>query len=361
MKGAIFCLGLMSLFYGQPPASTPTIPLKPALATQSVGDDADDPAYWYHKTQPSKSLFLGTNKTAAPQGALVVFDAQGKIKQTIANIDRPNNVDVEYGLKLRGKSVDIAVATERLQRRLRVFMIKPDGSGLVDVSDLSGLRVFQNETGDASEPMGIALYKRPKDGTIFAIVSRKAGESGRYLGQYRLMDNGKGRVKAVEVRRFGAFGGGKEIEAVAVDDELGYVYYSDEGFGVRKYHADPALQNNKELAILATDGFQGDHEGIAIYQKPKGRGYLVITEQIDSGSRYHVYTREASAGKPHTHRLLAVLTNGADATDGIEIVSPAHATPRFQQGMLIAMNSRGKNFLIYDWMPIERQLVRKQR
>ncbi|MCW5935181.1 MAG: phytase [Fimbriimonadia bacterium] len=359
MKRELLCLGLMSLFFGQPPANTPSIPLKPALATQAVGEDADDPAFWYHRTQPSKSLILGTNKTAAPQGALVVFDAQGKIKQTIANIDRPNNVDVEYGLKLRGKPVDIAVVTERLQRRLRVFMIKPDGSGLVDVSDLPGLRVFQNETGDASQPMGIALYKRPKDGAIFAIVSRKTGDSGRYLGQYRLMDNGKGKVKAVEVRRFGAFNGGNEIEAVAVDDELGYVYYSDEGFGVRKYYADPAMKNSKELATLATQGFQGDHEGIAIYQKPKGRGYLVITEQIDNGSRYHVYTREGSPGKPHAHRLLAVLTNGADSTDGIEIVSPAHATPRFKQGMLIAMNSRGKNFLIYDWMPIERQLVRR--
>ena len=30
-----------------------------------------------------------------------------------------------------------------------------------------------------------------------------------------------------------------EIEAVAVDDAPGYVYYADEGNGTHKYHADP--------------------------------------------------------------------------------------------------------------------------
>ena len=71
--------------------------------------------------------------------------------------------------------------------------------------------------------MGIGLYRRPKDGAIFAIVSPKAGPKTNYLWQYRLDDDGTGRVKATFVRRFGAFSGNGEIEAVAVDDELGYV------------------------------------------------------------------------------------------------------------------------------------------
>lgn len=35
---------------------------------------------------------IGTNKVATPNGAVVVFDLDGKILQTIDGIDRPNNV-----------------------------------------------------------------------------------------------------------------------------------------------------------------------------------------------------------------------------------------------------------------------------
>src|SRR5205823_1100542 len=83
----------------------------PALATASVSDDPDDPAVWIHASVPERSLILGTNKAPAPNGALVVFGLDGKVRQTLAGIDRPNNVDVEYGLMLQGQATDIAVLT----------------------------------------------------------------------------------------------------------------------------------------------------------------------------------------------------------------------------------------------------------
>ena len=42
-----------------------------------------------------------------------------------------------------------------------------------------------------------------------------------------------------------------------VDDALGYVYYSDEGFGVRKCSADPT-KGNKELGVFGETGFTQD-------------------------------------------------------------------------------------------------------
>jgi 3-phytase len=83
-------------------------------------------------------------------------------------------------------------------------------------------------------------------------------------------------VRAQKVREFGRFSGTKEIEAVAVDDELGYVYYADEGDGIHKYHADPDHpEAARELAHFGREGFQGDREGIAIYGLAGGRGYIV--------------------------------------------------------------------------------------
>jgi len=53
-------------------------------------------------SDPSKSLILGTDKDL--DGALYVFDLEGKIQEdkTVRGLKRPNNVDIEYGLKLKG-------------------------------------------------------------------------------------------------------------------------------------------------------------------------------------------------------------------------------------------------------------------
>lgn len=94
-----------------------------------------------------------------------MFGLDGKIRQTLDGLDRPNNVDVEYGLDLGGQATDIAVLTERYQKRLQVFSVAPDGSGLTDVSSVTGLGVFEGEEGERSAPMGIALY-RPDPATV---------------------------------------------------------------------------------------------------------------------------------------------------------------------------------------------------
>jgi 3-phytase len=326
------------------------VDLRPALATDPVGEDPDDPAIWIHPSAPQRSLILATDKTAAPRGSVFVFGLDGKVRQQVSGLDRPNNVDVEYGLRLGGGRVDIAVVTERYQRRLRVFRIAPDGSGIADISSPDNLRVFAGADGDEGAPMGVALYRRPRDGAVFAIVSPKTGPREGYLEQYRLEDDGAGRVRAAPVRRFGRFSGAGEIEAVAVDDAPGYVYYADEGNGIHKYHADPDHPDAaRELAHFGKSGFDGDREGIAIYARKDGSGYIVCTDQLDGNSRYHIYRREGAPGRPHDHsELLKIVRGGADSTDGIE-VSSAALGPHFPAGMMIAMNSGPRNFLIFRW------------
>lgn len=323
------------------------VDLQPAVATQPVGEDPDDPAIWIHPQDPLRSLIIGTDKTAAPAGALFVFGLDGKVRQRITGLDRPNNVDVEYGFRRGGRQVDIAVATERYRSRLRIYRIAPDGSHLTELSP-GGLLVFEGQVGEAAAPMGIALYKRPRDGAVFAIVGRKSGPREGYLWQYRLEVDGAGGVRITKVREFGRFSGQGEIEAIAVDDELGYVYYADEGDGIHKWHADPDHPDaSRELAHFGRDGFRGDREGIAIYAQPGGKGYIICTDQLPGNSEYRVYRREGAPGRPHDHsEVVAVLRGGADSTDGIEVSSYRFGN-RFPTGILVAMNSGGKNFLIF--------------
>jgi 3-phytase len=337
----------------EPPSSA--ILIAAAFATARLPDDPDDPAIWVHPTDPARSLVIGTVKTAAPAGAIVVFDIEGRICQVISGIDRPNNVDVEYGVQLGGARVDIVVATERLARQLRSFRVDPDAGRLVD---LGGTPILQGESGEAGAPMGIGLYRRGRDGAIFAIVAPKTGPRHGYLWQYRLSGDGQGRLAAAFVRRFGRFSATdvraeNEIEAVVVDDALGYVYYADEADGIHKWHADPDAPGAAgELSHFARAGFRGDREGLAIYALPDGTGYIVCTDQLAGDSEFHVYPREGVPGAPHEHsREIAVFRGRADSTDGIEI-SSSPLGPRLPHGAMIAMNSGPRNFLVFSWQDV---------
>jgi 3-phytase len=315
-------------------AAPRVVEMTPAVATQPVGNDADDPALWLHPSHPERSLVLGTNKAAAPDGALVVFDLRGEVVQRVAGLDRPNNVDV------RGS---VAALTERYRRQVVVFRVGENG-----VTRLGEFPVFAGQEGNAGAPMGIALYQRPRDWALFAIVGRKTGPAQGYLWQYRL-ETGGGALRAVKVREFGNFSGTGEIEAIAVDDELGIVYYADEECCIRKWRADPDHpQAGEEIGVFGRDGFRGNREGIAIYREAGGEGYIVCTDQIPHGSEYRVFRRRGDQAAP-----VAVLRGGADSTDGIEVTSAALGA-RFPRGALIAMHSAGRNFLIFPW-PLARE------
>lgn len=301
--------------------------IKPVFATQPVGTDADDPAVWIDVKNPSRSLILGTDKTEAPQGGLVAFDLEGKIVQRIGDIDRPNNVDV------RG---NLAVVTERKKERLRIFQIDIQTRRLSDVTGET--RVFVGEQGEDAAPMGIGLYRRPKDGALFAFVTPKAGPKENHLAQYQILKNvSSGKFDLKLVRRFGKYSGIKETESVCVDDALGFVYYSDETVGTRKYFADPEAKNAAvEQGFFNRTRTEGDHEGIAIWGD-----YLICTDQRPGNSAYRVFRRN---GK---NEYVGEFLGGADETDGIEATS-VNLGPRFPQGIFIAMNSGPKNFLVFD-------------
>jgi 3-phytase len=341
---------------GQTPAGQPNAAHGPAVkalrATDSLPFDPDDPAIWVNKQDPSQSLIFGTMKIAAPDGGLAVFGTDGKLRQLLKGPDRPNNVDVEYGLDLDGTPTDIVVLTERLGRRLRVYAIAPDGSNVRDVS-AGKLSILEGGAGEQGAPMGIGLYRRPTDGAIFAIVAPKAGPKSNYLWQYRLADDGTGRVGATLVRRFGTFSGTGEIEAVAVDDELGFVYYADEIAGIHKWAADPDVEDaDRELALFGTVGYQQDREGLGIYALPGGNGYIVSVDQLPYESIFHVYKREGEPGHPHDHSVeVMTFRGGADGTDGLDVTSAALGGD-FPSGLVVAMNSGSRNFLMFGWRDI---------
>ncbi len=328
----------------QPKGEAATAPTEqavvtPVIVTEPVGEDSDDPAIWLHPEDPSQSLILGTDKA----GAVFVFDLAGKIIQekTVTGLARMNNVDVGYGMILGGSEIDIAIATDRDANLVRAYRL-PDMTPI----DNGGIPVFATEPPERQRPMGIALYKRPSDGVFFAILSRKEGPDGSYLWQYRLDDDGTGAIEMTKVREFGAFSGSGEIEALAVDGERGFLYYSDEGAGIHKYHADPdAPDANEELALFGTTGFTEDREGISIYKIDDHTGYIIVSDQ--QANAFRIFKREGEPGDPHDHRFVKSVRVAATDSDGSEVTNVA-LNDDFPYGLFMAM-SDDKTFHFYSW------------
>lgn len=352
MKIKIFAFVALNLFLIS--CAEPLIPIAenaivPTVITEKTLNDTDDPAIWLHPTDKSKSLIIGTDKEVG--GGLYVFDLEGKIVNKFLDMQRPNNVDVAYGLNINGKKVDVAITTERMANRIRVFSL-PDLKPI----DNGGIPVFVGETGEEyRDAMGIALYTKKLDSTsstIYAIVGRKNGPSGTYLWQYELKGNQNGNVTAHVVRKFGEYSGEKEIEAIAVDNELGYVYYSDETVGVRKYYVDPAMNNNTQLAFFAQNDAKRDHEGISIYKTSDTEGYILVSNQQNNS--FLVYPREGSSGNPHIHLLLADIPVSTIESDGSDAIKGNFGTT-FPNGFLVAM-SNGMVFHLYDWNLLQERI-----
>jgi 3-phytase len=335
--GVLFVALLAACATSRPPTDVETV-VSPVVVTEKSAVDTDDPAIWINQEDPAESLILGTDKG----GSIFVFDLEGKIipEKNVTGMGRMNNIDVAYGFPLGGEKIDIALATDRNEEKIRAFRL-PDMAPI----DNGGIQTFVGEEDDR-RAMGLAIYTRPSDRAFFVIVSRKFGVSGAYLWQYLLEDAGDGSIKATKVRAFGEFVGGKEIEAVAVDNELGYVYYSDETAGVHKYFADPdAPGADQELAFFGDDGFAQDQEGISIYKVNDGTGYILVSDQ--QANTFRVYKREGEPGDPHKHQLVTIIKASTNESDGSEVTN-IPVDGRFPSGLFVAM-SDDQTFHYYSW------------
>jgi 3-phytase len=312
----------------------------PEFITDTVLFDTDDPAIYYNKKKPSKSFVIGTDKGGKlGQGGIFAFDLKGKnIKEkNILGINRPNNIDIAYGLKTNdGKSIDVAICTERNTNKIRVIKL-PE----MKLIDNGGISVFEGE--EERSPMGIALYTDPTSHQIYAIVGRKSGPSEGYLFQYLLAADSSGKVSGKLVRKFGKYSGIKEIESIAVDNELGFVYYSDENIGIRKYYAHPD-SSNKELALFGTNGFKEDHEGISIYKTSDKTGFILISDQ--QANQFHVFRREGDAGDVNKHSIIRTIKTQTNESDGSDITR-LKLNRKFKDGLFVAM-SDNKTFHFYS-------------
>lgn len=314
--------------------------LEAAIETARVasdGDAADDPAVWV-APQPAESLILGTDK----QAGLYTYNLDGSIAQHLP-VGRLNNVDVRYGFPVPGPVRDIAIASDRTNIAVAVFLIDPE-TRTVEAWPTIALN-------DVVDPYGACLY-RSATGAYYAFVTDK--DPGTVV-QLLLRYEGEGVIAGEEVRRFAT---GSTTEGCVADDRTGMLYIAEENVAVWSIGAEPDA--GTELTRFAdVDGRQltADAEGVAILPAGETGGWLIVSSQ--GNSRYAAYDIET--GEPAGRfAIVDGLLDGSSHTDGLEI-SAANLGPDFPEGVFVVQDDEedtgGQNFKIVDLRGMRNQLT----
>jgi 3-phytase len=387
--------------------------------------DADAPAIWVNAANPRHSVVIGTLK----RGGLDVYDLKGKLLQHIPGDAGPqnmslrkaryNNVDLVYGFKSGEAKMDLAVVTDRHNDILRFFAIDPEAvekrrPPLKEITAIDVPRVFAGNAEDLEggrTAYGLAVTQTdPSQEVAYAFVSR----SGRTAIAAVKVFSDRGRVSYRVLERFDlphSFslpdgtawtpcqdrdGDLPQVEGMVVDDFHGVLYLAQErvglwkttiqdpssnlvlvdrvkGFGIpyerrleasgKKYACAPKWQ---EAVASPGDHPTPDLEGLTVYDRGKGQGYLLGSSQ--GTSEFVVYDRATGA-------YIGKFTIPEDVVDGSEHCDGAHVVSHdlggeFSSGLLVVHDGENTpevrdqngavrdntNFKYVRWSDVARQL-----
>ncbi|MFZ6722602.1 phytase [Undibacterium sp. Ji49W] len=319
-------------------SNTEVAVIEPIVQTDTVarhGDAADDPAIWVHPHDARLSRVLGTNKK---QG-LLVYDMQGKQTQLLES-GRLNNVDVRQNILWGQQRFDIAMATQRDENSLVLYVINAQG----DVAEAARFPTTLDKI------YGFCLYQ-PRSGGLEAFVNDKDGT----YQQFRITHNEQGFSSGL-VRSFKL---GSQPEGCVADDKTDRLFMGEEkrGIWVTSAKADQAA----DLQMVMPVGKQlvADVEGLAIYFGEQAN-YLLVSSQGDSS--YLVLEAQAPyrlRGKFRIGMNLAKGIDGTSETDGLD-VSAVNFGGEFSKGMLVVQDGYKRlpdgtqNFKYIPWTAIAR-------
>ncbi|MBB5867939.1 3-phytase [Allocatelliglobosispora scoriae] len=361
------------------PARVTAVLETPALYDDEAGGDADvdDPAIWIHPTDPARTRVIVTAKN----GGLYVYDLRGHQTQHFATPAAPgpddesgrfNNVDLVSGFRLAGRTVDLAVVTDRGRDKLRFYRI--DDGTLTDVTAASAPFAFnrtQAEVNEQATAYGLATYRTGDD--WYAVASRRHTPE---LGMFRLIAvDGKVTYRRTDSLTLPASfrlpngttwtpclepGEGPQVEGMTVDPVLGTLYAAQEDvalwrvqvvagrFGlwpsqverVREFGVPATYDPETEECDLdwaADPGYGGriaaDVEGVTIYRTGLLTGTLIVSSQGDD--TFYTYDRLTNR-KLTQFAVVDGAVDGSQECDGAAVVSTP--LPGFPGGLLVVQD-----------------------
>lgn len=368
------------------PATEPAIATTdnetPVLYDNEEGGNAsgDDPAIWVHPDS-SKSIVVVTAK----EGGLRVYGLDGKELQSILASPAPradgvngryNNVDITYGLKVGGKTVDVAVVSDRYNDQLRFWAIDPAGADAatplteITAPELPFLFSPDRETVDeAHTAYGVAVWQ-PRHGPASVVVTQ---EGATTLATVKLVPSGA-TVGYTDIKHFDmpdTFtlrdgtswtpceepGVGPHFEGSAVDQRRAKLYTAQEDIGlwriplpfgsgkpvlvdtVAEFGQQAVFDEESEecVPVEGSEGIGGpnlvaDAEGVDIYYGRGATGYVLVSSQGDD--RFAVYRTEGRNRSLGTFKIHGIGVDDINGSDGLAVTN--RVVGKYVEGLLVS-------------------------
>lgn len=304
-------------------AEQPIPPIEATLMSEpfpsASGDVADGAAIIPDPSTPGNSVVLATNKDAS--GGLYVLDMDGEILSSVTGF-AANSVDWRDTTGLSGWDGRILVMTCNRNSgsfQLRFYWFDRSTRALTLASAVSL----------GYEPYGTCLGIVGTN--LYAYVSERGPDdiSARNMYQYLLTRSGDSVSIGSPVRTVNV---SSVVEGMAVDDESGGWFCSQEDVGLFRYGASSASGSTRTAVDTVGGGnLIADVEDVAIADTPDGRK-LLVSSQGDSS--YHVYDLATFA---HEMRFTVSRPGGASnvtGTDGLDVCI-ANLGSNFPNGLIV--------------------------
>ena len=307
--------------------------VKPSYETPQVvskGDAADDPAIWFNKSNPSKSLIFGTDK----RSGVYTYNLNGeKVNYTelgnINNIDtRTINITDDDGLDLGPYS--FIFASNRSLNSLDIWAFSDTNMNLA---------IDNNNFNLPKKP-----YIRAKsDVEVYGVC----GGYDKTFGLIAFLTaDGSSEIELWSYSSLGltlltTFKNGNAIqsEGCVYDDENRTLFISEENERgvVRAYKLNNGLSFDKPIIIDTREGnITGDPEGLAILKINKKDGYLIASSQ--GSSTFNIYQRHAPYNFINKFSVTSnKIIDGVSDTDGIDILN-TYLNKDFPNGIIVVQD-----------------------
>lgn len=300
-------------------------------------DVCDDSAIWIHPTDTSQSIVIGDDK----HGGIVTWGLNGNQIQYIDGSKLMNNIDIRYNFPFNGNKLALVVVGNEGDGSLNFYTVNPS-TRLLEARGSYKLA--------SSAPYGGCMYHSPVSGKYYYFVNWKSG----MWQQVELTANGT-TINGTVVRQHDA---GSQTEGCVADDINKYYYIGEEAVGVWRYSAEPN-DGTSRVQVNSPGEITPDTEGMSLYYRTDGGGYLIVSSQGDSN--LIVYERKpASATAKNTFigKIQIGSSGSIDATsgtDGLDVTNFPLGTA-FSKGLLVTHDqiNTGSSTSNHKYTPFER-------
>jgi 3-phytase len=328
--GTLSCTGTVNVT-GDYPVVQSTVTTGPC---HSPGDQCDDSAIWIHPTDAAQSVIIGDDKS----GGMVVWNLAGQEIQFIDAEKYMNNVDLRYNFPLTGTfstgqqhgRVALVGVTNETDGALTLYKVNPYSTPPGKLEHANG--TLAASTLPLGKPLvyGGCMYYSQPTGTYHFFANWKDGT----VMQVQLA--GGSSVTGKSMRTFDV---GGQVEGCVADDVHQAFYIGEEDIGIWKYGAEPTAGDSRVQVdrVGSATGLKADVEGLTMYYRSDGGGYLIASAQSEGPDvRDVVYAREGSNAWVGTFRV-----QDADSTDGMDVTN-FPLGPGFPHGV----------FVVHDAVPV---------